>query len=89
MSEKDFMGRKIKKGNPWEEDEHRAFLKGLDFHGKGNWAKVTKDFLPSRTSIKLSVMLKNTFSRTSRRCSDLKTKQFDAFAIFTAIPIHG
>ncbi|KAK6775828.1 hypothetical protein RDI58_026829 [Solanum bulbocastanum] len=49
MSEKDFMGRKIKKGNRWTEDEHKAFLKGLDFHGKGNWTNIAKDFLPNRT----------------------------------------
>ncbi|KAG5575435.1 hypothetical protein H5410_055569 [Solanum commersonii] len=50
MSEKYFMGRKIKKGNRWTEDEQRAFLKGLNFHGKGNWTNIAKDFVPSRTS---------------------------------------
>ena len=37
ISEKDFLGKKmINKGNRWTKDEQRAFLKGLDFHGKGN-----------------------------------------------------
>lgn len=32
------MGRKNKKGNSWIVNEHIAFLKGLNFHEKGNWA---------------------------------------------------
>ena len=44
----------IKKGNRWTEDEQRAFLKGLDFHGKGNWTNIVKNFVPSRTPTQVS-----------------------------------
>ncbi|MCD9639576.1 hypothetical protein HAX54_024192 [Datura stramonium] len=62
MSKKDY-GRKIKKGSPWTEDEQRAFLKGLEFHGKGNWAKIGKDFLPSRTSTQIASHAQKYFMR--------------------------
>uniref|UniRef100_A0A3Q7JK34 Uncharacterized protein n=1 Tax=Solanum lycopersicum TaxID=4081 RepID=A0A3Q7JK34_SOLLC len=55
ISEKDFFGRKIiKKGNRWTEDEQRSFSKGLDFHGKGNWTNIVKNFVPSRTPTQVS-----------------------------------
>ncbi|KAG5576073.1 hypothetical protein H5410_056207 [Solanum commersonii] len=63
MSEKGFMGRKIKKGNQWREDEQRAFLKGLDFHGKGNWTNIAKDFLPARTSTQVASHAQKYFVR--------------------------
>ncbi|XP_015159699.1 transcription factor MYB1R1-like [Solanum tuberosum] len=62
-SEKDFMGRKIKKGNRWTEDEQRAFLKGLNFHGKGNWTNIAKDFVPSRTSTQVASHAQKYFLR--------------------------
>ncbi|KAH0714843.1 hypothetical protein KY284_007748 [Solanum tuberosum] len=63
MSKKDSMERRIKKGNPWTEDEQIAFLKGLDFHGKGNWAKIAKDFVPSRTSTQVASHAQKYFMR--------------------------
>ncbi|KAG5576064.1 hypothetical protein H5410_056198 [Solanum commersonii] len=45
------------------EDEHRAFLKGLHFHGKGIWAMIKKNFLPSRTSISIARHAKKYFVR--------------------------
>lgn len=47
-------GRKIKKGIAWTEDEQRLFLKGLEIHGKGKWAKISKDLLPSRTPTQIA-----------------------------------
>ncbi|XP_049381387.1 probable transcription factor At5g61620 [Solanum stenotomum] len=63
ISEKDFMGRKIKKGNRWTEDEQRAFLKGLDFHGKGSWTNIAKDFVPTRTSTQVASHAQKYFLR--------------------------
>ncbi|XP_015057414.1 probable transcription factor At5g61620 [Solanum pennellii] len=64
ISEKDFLGRKmIKKGNRWTEDEQRAFLKGLDFHGKGNWTNIAKDFVPSRTPTQVASHAQKYFVR--------------------------
>ncbi|KAH0746015.1 hypothetical protein KY285_007672 [Solanum tuberosum] len=63
MSKKDSTERRIKKGNPWTEDEQKAFLKGLDFHGKGNWAKIAMDFVPSRTSTQVASHAQKYFMR--------------------------
>ncbi|XP_015057416.1 probable transcription factor At5g61620 [Solanum pennellii] len=64
ISEKDFLGKKmIKKGNRWTEDEQRAFLKGLDFHGKGNWTNIAKDFVPSRTPTQVASHAQKYFVR--------------------------
>ncbi|KAH0745794.1 hypothetical protein KY285_007451 [Solanum tuberosum] len=63
ISEKDFMGRKIKKGNRWTEDEQRAFLKGLVFHGKGSWTNIAKDFVPTRTSTQVASHAQKYFVR--------------------------
>ncbi|KAG5576065.1 hypothetical protein H5410_056199 [Solanum commersonii] len=63
MSKKDLMGRKNKKGNPWIENEHKPFFKRFNFHGKGHWAKITKNFLPSRTSIQVASHAQKYFVR--------------------------
>ncbi|XP_049381388.1 probable transcription factor At5g61620 [Solanum stenotomum] len=83
-SEKDFMGRKIKKGNRWTEDEQRAFLKGLNFHGKGNWSNIAKDFVPSRTSTQVAshaqkyfVRLLDAKSNSNQRKKRKKSSVFD------------
>ncbi|XP_055814697.1 probable transcription factor At5g61620 [Solanum dulcamara] len=46
-----------------DKDEHLAFLKELDFHGKGNWAKIAKDFVPSRTSTQVASHAQKYFMR--------------------------
>ncbi|WMV54042.1 hypothetical protein MTR67_047427 [Solanum verrucosum] len=81
-SEKYFMGRKIKKGNRWTEDEQRAFLKGLNFHGKGNWTNIAKDFVPSRTSTQVASHAQKYFLRlldanSNERKNRKKSSVFD------------
>ncbi|KAM3360871.1 putative transcription factor [Capsicum galapagoense] len=69
------IGRKIKKGNPWTEDEQIAFLKGLEFHGKGNWAKIAKDFLPSRTSTQIASHAQKHFMRLDANSNERKYRK--------------
>ncbi|XP_059281277.1 probable transcription factor At5g61620 [Lycium ferocissimum] len=79
MSKKDY-GRKIKKGIKWTEDEQRAFLKGLELHGKGNWAKICKDFLPNRTSTQIASHAQKYFMRldaSNERKNRKKPSVFD------------
>ncbi|KAH0754240.1 hypothetical protein KY290_024510 [Solanum tuberosum] len=42
------------KGKRWSEDEHRAFLSGLEKLGSGNWTEIAKQFVPSRTKTQIS-----------------------------------
>jgi len=41
--------REGRKGTPWTESEHLAFLDGLNELGKGNWRAIAKSFVPTRT----------------------------------------
>merc|ERR1712078_740721 len=38
-----------RKGAPWTEAEHVAFLAGLRKFGKGNWRAIARCYVPSRT----------------------------------------
>ncbi|KAF3639883.1 hypothetical protein FXO37_23776 [Capsicum annuum] len=69
------IGRKIKKGNPWTEDEQITFLKRLEFHGKGNWAKIAKDFLPSRTSTQIASHAQKHFMRLDANSNERKYRK--------------
>ena len=53
----------LKNGNPWLENEHKSFFKGLNYHGKSNWTKITKNFLPCKTSIQVASHTQKIFVR--------------------------
>ncbi len=36
-------------GQPWSEEEHKAFLAGLKALGKGSWRQISQQYVPSRT----------------------------------------
>ncbi|KAK4352682.1 hypothetical protein RND71_028200 [Anisodus tanguticus] len=74
MSKRD-NARKIKKGRAWTEDEQRAFLKGLEFHGKGNWVKIGKDFLPNRTLTQISSHAQKYFMRLDDNSNERKNRK--------------
>ncbi|XP_009766348.1 probable transcription factor At5g61620 [Nicotiana sylvestris] len=68
-------GRKIKKGIAWTEDEQRLFLKGLEIHGKGKWAKISKDLLPSRTPTQIASHAQKYFMRLEYASNDRKSRK--------------
>ncbi|XP_063948220.1 transcription factor SRM1-like [Daucus carota subsp. sativus] len=41
--------RPKKRGIPWSIQEHKSFLEGYKTCGKGEWKKISKDFVPSKT----------------------------------------
>ncbi|PKA57213.1 Transcription factor DIVARICATA [Apostasia shenzhenica] len=69
-----------KKGVPWTEEEHRAFLAGLEKLGKGDWRGISRSFVPTRTPTQVAshaqkyFLRKNSFSTKKKRRSSL----FDA-----------
>ncbi|OIT35903.1 PREDICTED: transcription factor MYB1R1-like [Nicotiana attenuata] len=68
-------GRKIKKGIAWTEDEQRLLLKGLEIHGKGKWAKIGKDLLPSRTPTQIASHAQKYFMRLESASNDRKSRK--------------
>ncbi|EPS58300.1 hypothetical protein M569_16517 [Genlisea aurea] len=38
-----------KKVSHWTEDEHRKFMQGLEAYGKGNWKKISNNFVITKT----------------------------------------
>lgn len=52
-----------RKGQPWTEEEHLAFLVGLQKLGKGNWRGISKRFVPSRTPTQVASHAQKHFLR--------------------------
>lgn len=54
-----------KKGTPWTEQEHLAFLVGLQKLGKGNWRNIARYYVPSRTPTQVASHAQKHFMRLS------------------------
>ncbi|GIM15999.1 hypothetical protein Vretimale_18688 [Volvox reticuliferus] len=52
-----------RKGQPWTEEEHLAFLQGLRKLGKGNWRAIARQFVPSRTPTQVASHAQKHFMR--------------------------
>ncbi|KAK4715926.1 hypothetical protein R3W88_014264 [Solanum pinnatisectum] len=50
----------------WSEEEHNSFLIGLDKFGKGNWNRIAKQFVPSRSSAQVASHAQNFFGRHNK-----------------------
>ncbi|KAK6789145.1 hypothetical protein RDI58_012944 [Solanum bulbocastanum] len=50
----------------WSEEEHNSFLIGLDKVGKGNWNRIAKQFVPSRSSAQVASHAQNFFGRYNK-----------------------
>ncbi|KAI0493843.1 hypothetical protein KFK09_023968 [Dendrobium nobile] len=64
-----------KKGVPWSEEEHRAFLAGLEKLGKGYWCGISRNFVITRTPTQVAshaqkyFLRQNSPDKTKRRTS--------------------
>ncbi|XP_020595839.1 transcription factor MYBS3-like [Phalaenopsis equestris] len=64
-----------KKGVPWTEEEHRAFLAGLHKLGKGDWRGISRNFVATRTPTQVAshaqkyFLRKNSLNKKNRRSS--------------------
>ncbi|XP_049349753.1 uncharacterized protein LOC125814335 [Solanum verrucosum] len=68
------------KGRRWSDDEQRAFLIGLDKLGKGNWTRIAKEFVPSRTPTQVASHAQKYFDRQKENRA-LKCKKSSVFDI--------
>ncbi|KAL8160844.1 hypothetical protein V2J09_012333 [Rumex salicifolius] len=78
-----------KKGAPWTEDEHKAFLIGLEKMGRGDWRGISKNFVTTRTATQIAshaqkYFLKQASPNKKKRCSNHFHKVQSANATSTA-----
>nr|XP_009802911.1 PREDICTED: myb-like protein J [Nicotiana sylvestris] len=73
------------KGTRWSEDEHTAFLIGLEKLGRGNWAGIAKEFVPSRTHTQVASHAQKYFERLEAEKDNkravIKRQKFSVFDI--------
>ncbi|KAK8941944.1 hypothetical protein KSP40_PGU006143 [Platanthera guangdongensis] len=70
-----------KKGVPWSEEEHRAFLAGLEKLGKGDWRGISSKFVISRTPTQVASHAQKYFLRKSS--FDKKQRKSSLFDVVT------
>lgn len=68
-----------RKGVPWTEEEHRAFLIGLEKLGKGDWRGISRKFVRSRTPTQVASHAQKYFLRQSNTCNDKKKRRSSLF----------
>ncbi|CAD6237960.1 unnamed protein product [Miscanthus lutarioriparius] len=54
-----------KKGVPWNEEEHRQFLAGLEKLGKGDWRGISRNYVTTRTPTQVASHAQKFFLRQS------------------------
>ncbi|KAK8958746.1 hypothetical protein KSP40_PGU011148 [Platanthera guangdongensis] len=59
-----------KKGVPWSEEEHKAFLCGLKKLGKGEWRGISRNFVTTRTPTQVASHAQKFFLRQSNTTSN-------------------
>ncbi|KAK7255723.1 hypothetical protein RIF29_29142 [Crotalaria pallida] len=50
----------------WTDYEHSLFIEGLKKHGKGNWKKISEEFLPWKTRIQICGHARTYFQKKER-----------------------
>ncbi|KAF8088881.1 hypothetical protein N665_0527s0001 [Sinapis alba] len=67
------------KGKPWTEEEHRIFLEGLKILGKGNWRRIAKSYVTTRTPTQVASHAQKYFIRLN--ANDNKRRRASLFDI--------
>lgn len=55
-----------RRGIPWSKDEHRRFLLGLDYCGKGHWRTIARKFVGTRTPSQVASHAQKFFQRRQK-----------------------
>ncbi|KAJ0967953.1 hypothetical protein J5N97_024870 [Dioscorea zingiberensis] len=63
---------KRKRGNPWTEEEHKLFLKGLEEYGKGDWRGISRSAVKTRTPSQVASHAQKYFLRLEAKQKNLK-----------------
>ncbi|KAI3950504.1 hypothetical protein MKW92_053191 [Papaver armeniacum] len=61
-----------KKGVPWTEEEHRAFLYGLEKFGKGDWRSISRNAVQTRTPTQVASHAQKYFLRLNAEKKERK-----------------
>lgn len=71
-----------RKGKPWTDEEHSAFLEGLQQLGKGNWRAISRQFVPSKTPTQVASHAQKHFLRLQKKSNTTRgwrrKSRFDA-----------
>ncbi|KAL4427700.1 hypothetical protein ABPG75_001789 [Micractinium tetrahymenae] len=82
-----------KKGAPWSDDEHKAFLAGLKAYGRGQWKQISRYYVPSRTPTQVASHAQKHFLRQSgaqkRRSRFSAVEEAAAVAVAAAAPLQA
>ncbi|KAL0043042.1 hypothetical protein WJX79_007611 [Trebouxia sp. C0005] len=78
VSQLPHISRERRRGTPWTEEEHRAFLAGLDKLGKGDWRGISKDYVTTRTPTQVASHAQKYFIRHNNQSKrKRRTSLFD------------
>ncbi|KAG7943376.1 hypothetical protein I3843_15G034900 [Carya illinoinensis] len=66
--------RKRKKAVQWSEEEHLAFLAGLEKLGKGNWRGISTNFVTTRTPTQVASHAQKHFLRQIETCPNKRKR---------------
>ncbi|KAI3429481.1 hypothetical protein D9Q98_005572 [Chlorella vulgaris] len=78
-----------RKGAPWSDEEHKAFLNGLKMYGRGQWKQISRYYVPSRTPTQVASHAQKHFLRQSgaqKRRSRFSAVEEAAMAAAVSLP---
>ena len=63
------------KSQPWTVEEHTKFVEGVNKLGKGRWAVISKEFVPTRTPTQVASHAQKYFIRLAKKLENKKIRK--------------